>query len=188
MHWIDLLRGMIYEVPSRRLWSRLRGFLPTVIVVAEQSGTNMVAVVQPHDSPEPIWMLPQEGILFNETLENAAKRALEEECGIPVDRLDVRSACFVMSRKLSKSREAYKPGVLKLKGKIYYVVRVAVVANSPLESKRGDIVTAKWLHRENLWDELKANDPEKLAVYKRAFNSLNLQYTSNPNRSLPLDT
>ena len=116
-------------------------------------------------------MFPQEGIHFNETLQQAAYRALKEECGVEVG-ADVREVTFVCDRKLPAGRVHRKPGVLKLNGKSYYAARLLVPAGTELKPTQGDVVSAKWVSPEGLWGALAGNEPDKITLYDLMYKNL----------------
>lgn len=171
LEWIKTIGKIIYDRPTRE---RVMGFRPVVMNLIQSTSDDTYLFVRPTAKPS-AWMLAQEGIELNESIERAAVRCLDVELGISEKQLHYRRKIW-LSRKAIPERAGERDvdySIRKMQGKAYYAALIKVdkeqveIALNPAE-----LSSFKWLTIEEIKRSLDSNSDRKQSLIIDAFQKL----------------
>jgi putative (di)nucleoside polyphosphate hydrolase len=176
---LDLIKLILRWIFDRKVRLQLSGYRPEVIcVVKENVPLGRYLVIKPNAEPS-IWVPPHEGILLNETVEEAAIRCLRVELGLEEANVQFRKSVWLGKRVLPEERwgerdlEFSLRGIFskhKMIGKAYfgaYIIADALVAIKP---NGAEVSYWEWVGEEEFLERMETNSTEKAHFLRQLYH------------------
>jgi hypothetical protein len=173
---LDLIKLIFRWLFDRKARLQLAGFRPDVIcLVKESAPPNRYLIIRPTIEPS-IWVPPHEGILLDETVEQAALRCLYIELGmnessiqfrrsiwlglrvLPEGRWDERDLQYSLRRVISKH---------KMIGKAYFGAFIFATSSAKIQPNPSEVYEWEWVEKEDFLKRLETNPVDKIVIFKK---------------------
>ena len=171
LDWLKLGVQLAYDRSARK---RVTGLRPTIMCITQSvSDQNRFIFIRPAADPS-VWMPPQEGIEFGESMEQAALRCLDIELGLKEDQVQFRKSAFIADRLMphrSGDRDI-QYSVLPMRGKSYFAAYVKVDESAAIERNSAEVAEHAWIDSAEAVARLASHRQEKIKIIAAAFECL----------------
>lgn len=164
---------LFYDRSSRK---RLVGLRPGVIclVTTRNSGQQSEFLLIRPSADTSVWMPPQEGMNFDESIEHAAARCLWTELGIAESEIQFRKSRFLGDRVFGPEREGERDihfSVIGMRGKSYFAALVYVDRGVEVNLNPAEVYEHKWVGLDQITEHISSAEESKRAIISKAFHT-----------------
>jgi putative (di)nucleoside polyphosphate hydrolase len=173
---LDLLKLILRWFFDRKARLQLAGFRPEVIcLVKESDDPSRYLLIRPTIEPT-IWVPPSEGIVLDETLEQASLRCLNIELGLIEANLQFRKSIWLGKRVLPEGRwderdlQYSMRGIFskhRMIGKAYFGAYVIAATKAKIKPNPSEVCEWKWVKKGDFLKEIGGNSLEKIDILKK---------------------
>lgn len=170
LDWIKVAGKLAYDRPTRE---RLLGYRPVVMCLIQSIRRDAFLFIQPAANTN-AWMVPQEGIDPNASVEQATMQCLEVELSIPRNQMHFRRSVW-LGRRAIPEREGSRDveySIRPMQGKAYYGSLSKVDEATPVICNPAEVSGHEWLTLDQIRDRLEGNSTRKIELLKMLFAKL----------------
>ena len=170
LDWIKIAARAVYD---RRMRDRLIGFRPVVMCLIQATDADTFLFVCPTSKPH-AWMLPQEGIEPDESVEAAAIRGLKAELGLAEEMVHYRRSTWLGRKAIpeQKGERDIQHSLLDMRGKSYYGALIKMPTANPVRLNQAELCNHEWLTLDQIRERLHTNSERKQELIRMIFKQL----------------
>lgn len=170
LEWLKVIGLVVYD---RRMRHRVFGYRPVVMCVIQATESEKFLFIRPSAKPD-AWMVPQEGIEPDESVEDAAMRGLQAELGVVENQLHFRRSTWLGRKEIPEQRNErdVQYSLVAMRGKAYYGALIRMPEATTLRSNPAEIAEYTWLNIDEIRQRLQTNTTRKQELLRAAFRAL----------------
>lgn len=170
LEWLAALFRVMYDRPMRY---RLIGYRPVVMCLIQATDSERFLFIRPTAKPQ-AWMLPQEGIEPDESVEQAAVRGLKAELGIAENQLHFRRSKWLRREIIpeQKGERDIPYSLFGMRGKAYYGALIKLSAATAVKLNEAEVAGHEWLEFDQIAVRMRTNSERKQKLIRQVFQVL----------------
>ena len=169
----DYIQSAVKLVIDKAIREHILGYRPVVMCVLKDIHSEKFILIKPAQKPD-LWILPQEGLEFGESVESAATRCIQEELGMDANQINFRRSRWINRVKFPESRKNerdLKFSVRGMIGKSYFVAHISCSSDSTIIANRSEVEESKWVTQQDALQLVKTNTEAKKNILANAINN-----------------